>query len=69
MAAKSKIVGVLGGMGPHATGAFFQAVLNLTPAKKSDHLRILKSPAGRGTCCKVSLLRPPRMLESCKTTL
>lgn len=37
-----KTVGILGGMGPYATAAFFQAVLNLTPAKKDwDHLRII----------------------------
>ncbi|MRR16566.1 MAG: aspartate/glutamate racemase family protein [Deltaproteobacteria bacterium] len=38
----SKIVGVLGGMGPYATLAFFQSLLTLTPAEKDwDHLRII----------------------------
>ena len=42
MAAKSKVIGVLGGMGPHATAAFFQTLLDITPAKKDwDHLRII----------------------------
>ena len=38
----SKIVGVLGGMGPYATLTFFQSLLQLTPvAKDWDHLRII----------------------------
>lgn len=42
MAAKSRVIGVLGGMGPHATAAFYQTLLDLTPAKKDrDHLRII----------------------------
>lgn len=40
--ANSKTVGILGGMGPHATAAFFQTLLNLTPAKKDwEHLRVI----------------------------
>jgi len=38
----SKIVGVLGGMGPYATLAFFQSLLTFTPAQKDwEHLRII----------------------------
>src|SRR6266700_3012102 len=37
-----KTVGVLGGMGPHATAAFFQRLLDITPAKRDwDHLRVI----------------------------
>lgn len=36
------IVGILGGMGPYATLAFFEKILKLTPAKKDwNHLRII----------------------------
>ncbi len=39
---RSKIVGILGGMGPYASHAFYQAVLDLTPIDKDwDHLRII----------------------------
>ena len=31
---KSRIIGILGGMGPHATIAFYQKLLDLTPVKK-----------------------------------
>jgi len=42
MTAQSKIVGVLGGMGPFATATFFQSILAFTPAQKDwDHLRII----------------------------
>lgn len=38
----SKIVGVLGGMGPYATLTFFKSLLILTPAAKDwEHLRII----------------------------
>lgn len=38
----SKTVGILGGMGPFATAAFFQSLLKLTPAEKDwNHLRII----------------------------
>lgn len=38
----SKTVGVLGGMGPYATEAFFRRLLDLTPARKDwDHLRLI----------------------------
>ncbi|MBY6916656.1 aspartate/glutamate racemase family protein [Clostridium botulinum] len=37
-----KVIGILGGMGPYATLAFFQKLLDLTPAKKDwEHLRII----------------------------
>lgn len=37
-----KTIGILGGMGPYATVAFFQKLLDLTSAKKDwDHLRII----------------------------
>lgn len=39
---KSKVIGVLGGMGPYATASFFKTLLDLTPAKKDwDHLHIV----------------------------
>lgn len=39
---KTKTVGVLGGMGPYATLAFFKALLDQTPAKKDwEHLRVI----------------------------
>ncbi len=39
---KSKIVGILGGMGPYATVSFYQMLLELTPAAKDwDHLRVI----------------------------
>ena len=39
---RRKIVGVLGGMGPYATLAFYQKVLDLTQAQKdSDHIRMI----------------------------
>jgi aspartate racemase len=42
MSKTAKTVGILGGMGPYATLAFFQTVLQFTPAKKDwDHLRII----------------------------
>lgn len=42
MSKNSKTVGILGGMGPYATAAFFQTVLERTPAAKDwDHLRII----------------------------
>lgn len=42
MTAKPKTVGILGGMGPYATSAFFQTLLTLTPAAKDwDHLHII----------------------------
>jgi len=42
LAAKEKVVGVLGGMGPWATWAFCQKLSALTPAKKDwEQLRIL----------------------------
>ena len=42
MTETSKIVGVLGGMGPFATAAFYNSLLTLTPAEKDwDHLRII----------------------------
>ncbi len=42
MTSKFRTVGVLGGMGPYATLAFFQSLLTLTPAVKDwDHLRII----------------------------
>jgi len=42
MSAKSKIIGVLGGMGPRATAIFFQNLVELTPANRDwDHLRIV----------------------------
>jgi aspartate racemase len=38
----SKTVGVLGGMGPYATAAFFQKLVSLTPATRDwEHLRIV----------------------------
>ncbi len=38
----SKIIGVLGGMGPLATADFFQKVIQATPAKADqDHVRVL----------------------------
>ncbi|WP_252246665.1 amino acid racemase [Clostridium sp. ZBS4] len=37
-----KVIGILGGMGPYASLAFFQKLLDLTPAKKDwEHLRII----------------------------
>ena len=37
-----RTVGVLGGMGPYATAAFFKMVLDLTPAAKDwDHIRVV----------------------------
>ena len=37
-----KVVGILGGMGPEATAAFFAKVIALTPARSDqDHLRIV----------------------------
>jgi aspartate racemase len=40
--ARSRSVGVLGGMGPYATVAFFQKLVTLTPAARDwDHLRIV----------------------------
>ncbi len=37
-----KTVGILGGMGPEASAAFFREVIRLTPARKDqDHLRII----------------------------
>ncbi len=42
MSARTKIVGVLGGMGPAATLDFFARVLALTPAKTDqDHIRLI----------------------------
>lgn len=39
---RSKAIGILGGMGPYATLAFFQNLLRLTPATKDwDHLRVV----------------------------
>jgi aspartate racemase len=39
---QSKLVGILGGMGPEATAAFFYKIIKNTPAQKDqDHLRIL----------------------------
>lgn len=37
-----KIVGILGGYGPHATADFYQLILNATPAQKDwDHLHVI----------------------------
>jgi aspartate racemase len=42
MSKPSKTVGILGGMGPYATLAFFKLVLERTPAAKDwDHLRVI----------------------------
>ncbi len=42
MSARSKVVGVLGGMGPAATLDFFARVLALTPARTDqDHIRLI----------------------------
>jgi aspartate racemase len=39
---KTKTVGILGGMGPYASCAFLQMILNNTPAvKDSDHLHVV----------------------------
>ena len=39
---QEKIVGILGGMGPDSTAAFFLRVIKATPAQKDqDHLRII----------------------------
>ena len=39
---ESKIIGILGGMGPYATVDFFKKILDATPAKKDwEHLRII----------------------------
>lgn len=41
-AAENPVVGILGGMGPHATVAFMDKLLQLTPAERdSDHLRLV----------------------------
>ncbi|MGI5838409.1 MAG: aspartate/glutamate racemase family protein [bacterium] len=38
----AKIIGILGGMGPEATGDLFWKIIKATPAKKDqDHLRII----------------------------
>ena len=40
--AEGAVVGILGGMGPHATVAFMDKLVQLTPAERdSDHLRIV----------------------------
>ena len=42
MSATSKVIGVLGGMGPEATVDFMAKVIELTPAEKDqDHIRML----------------------------
>jgi aspartate racemase len=70
--ASTKIVGVLGGMGPHATAAFFQALLNLTPATRDwDHLRIVidNNPHIPSRTRHLLYGEPspaPGMLESCR---
>lgn len=39
---KTKLIGILGGMGPEATASFFYKIIKNTPAKKDqDHLRVL----------------------------
>ena len=39
---KEQSVGILGGMGPFATAAFFRKILDLTPARKDwDHLHLV----------------------------
>ncbi|MEJ5359865.1 MAG: amino acid racemase [Desulfobacterales bacterium] len=39
---KERVIGVLGGMGPEATLAFYSWILRLTPAERDqDHLRVL----------------------------
>lgn len=39
---KTKLIGILGGMGPEATASFFHKIIKNTPAKKDqDHLRVL----------------------------
>jgi aspartate racemase len=72
MAEKTKTVGVLGGMGPHATAAFFQTLLNITPAKKDwDHLRVIIDDNPHIPSRTRHLLHGepspvPGMLESCR---
>lgn len=42
MIKKSKVIGILGGMGPFATAEFFKKIIDLTPAQKDwEHLRII----------------------------
>jgi aspartate racemase len=42
MSGRTKVVGVLGGMGPAATLDFFARVLALTPAKTDqEHIRLI----------------------------
>ncbi len=42
MKKSSKVAGVLGGMGPYASAAFYKTILDLTPAKKDwDHIRLI----------------------------
>ncbi len=39
---KTKLIGIIGGMGPEATALFFNKIIKNTPAKKDqDHFRIL----------------------------
>src|ERR1700736_4074186 len=72
MTARTKVVGVLGGMGPHATAAFFRTLLNITPAQKDwDHLRVVIDDNPHIPSRTRSLLfgeasPVPGMLESCK---
>lgn len=69
---KTKVVGILGGMGPHATAAFFQTLLKLTPARKDwDHLRVIidNNPHIPSRSRHLIYGEPspvPRMLESCR---
>lgn len=42
MSEKRKAIGVMGGMGPYATLAFFKSILDNTPAQKDwDHARVI----------------------------
>lgn len=71
MSNTSKTVGILGGMGPYATVAFFKTLLEQTPAKKDwDHLRIIidNNPhvPSRTRHALYGEASPfPEMLESC----
>ena len=65
-------VGILGGMGPYATMAFYHKILQYTPAKKDwDHVRVIidvntKIPSRSRHHLYNEASPVPAMIESCK---
>jgi aspartate racemase len=73
---KSRMIGILGGMGPEATLDLYRHIISLTPATKDqDHIRLLiysnpKIPdrtaaiAGKGESPLAYLIESAKILES-----